>query len=63
MSHRRVGGPPLGCGSSCRGGCLIVGLGLETTGHLLLGARLLRGRFVLVDTFILALVAIERHLK
>lgn len=40
-----------------------MGLGLETTGHLLLGARLLRGRFVFVDTFILALVAIERHLK
>lgn len=61
MPRRRVGGPSVGCGSSCGRGCLIVGLVSEITGHLLVGPRMLRGRFVFVDTFIVALVAIERH--
>lgn len=60
MSRRRTGGP-VGCGSVCGRGCLIVGLVTEITGHLLVGPQLLRGRFVFVDTFIVALVAIERH--
>lgn len=61
MPRRRVGGWPFGCGSSCGRGCLIVGLVSETTGHLLVGPRLLRGHFVFVDSIIIAVVAIERH--
>lgn len=61
LSHRRIGGT-VGCGCGSRGrGCLIVGLVTEITEHLLVGPRLLRGRLVLVDTFIVVLVAIKRH--
>lgn len=62
MSRRRLGSPPVGCGPSCGSGTLTVGLVSEMNGHLLVGPRLLRGRFVFVNNIIVvSLVAIERH--
>lgn len=62
MPRRRLGSPPVGCGPSCGSGTLTVGLVSEMNGHLLVGPRLLRGRFVFVNNIIVvSLVAIERH--
>lgn len=61
MSRPRAGGPT-GGGSSRGPDRLIIGIGLEVSGSLGVGARLLRGRsVVVVDALIVVLEAIKRH--
>ena len=62
MPRGRVGGPAVGGGSAGGRGGRAAGLVPAVTGHLCAGARLLRGRLVLVDGRVVPLEAVVRHL-